>query len=58
MEGIHDLQEEVENLAVAEILALENSSATMLPGIRVWGTAYAVLQGIQAVVRIQLKSNN
>ena len=57
-EGIHDLQEEVESLVVAETLALENSSVTVPPGVRVWGTAYAVLQGIQAAVRIQLRTNH
>ena len=52
------LQGEVESLAAAETLALEISSVIITLGGGIQGRAYVVLQGIQVVVRIQLKSND
>lgn len=49
---------EAGTLAAAETLALEISSATITSGVGTWGRAYVVLREIQAVVRIQLETNN
>lgn len=55
--GTRGLQEVVESLAVAEILALKTLSVTVKSGLGIRDRAYVVL-GSQVVVQIQLGNEN